>query len=120
MSWMLDGGDYFMRLKLEKTMDDIEDKIGKEAEKRLNEQRERLEPKIEACKELEESDKTKEDIEKAMEKVLCWGDISYCCDARKSCPMRKSFLQALGLTNEDYEEFKQEMSREFLSRNNGG
>lgn len=81
-----------------------------EAKRRMAELRE----KYEILKRLKDkTPKTKEDVEDAMKKVLCFS-IAYCCGTPlnphgggKQCPFRDGFLDALGLAYQDYESFKQ-------------
>lgn len=75
-----------------------------------------LREKYEILKRLQDkTPKTKEDVVEAMKKVLCFSNIAYCCGTPlnphgegKQCPFRDGFLDALGLTYEDYEKFKSE------------
>jgi hypothetical protein len=65
--------------------------------------------------------KTPDEVKELMEKVLCWGCISYCCQTPvkggKSCDIRRdAVLEILGLTHEHYEEYKQECFDLFLSK----
>lgn len=68
---------------------------------------------LQALREFEDSEKNREDIEKAMDEILCYGSIAFCCGPEKGCPMRNSFLQVLGLDIEDYKEMKEDMEEAF-------
>lgn len=74
-----------------------------------------LREKYEVLKQLKDKNqKTKTDVEDAMKKVLCFSNIAYCCSTPlnphgegKQCPFRDGFLDALGLTYQDFETYKQ-------------
>lgn len=71
--------------------------------------------KYEVLKRLKDKDnKTREDIEEAMKKALCFSSIAYCCGSSenphgegKQCPFRDGFLDAIGWSVSSYEVFKE-------------
>lgn len=85
-------------------------KADAETKQRLAEVRE----KYEILKRLKDKNpKTTEDIEQAMQKVLCFGNLSFCCGSPqnphgegKNCIFRDGFLDALGWSYVDYEAYK--------------
>lgn len=74
-----------------------------------------LREKYEILKRLKDKNqKTWEDVEEAMKKVLCFANLAYCCGTPlnphgggKQCPFRDGFLEAIGWTYRDFEAFKQ-------------
>lgn len=94
-------------LPLEKYLRGREDRVVGLALKQVREQNRELEQKLRVLKEFKRKNpKTRKDIERLMQGVLCYGSLSFCCGPSKYCPFRDSVLKVLGLTQEDYKEYK--------------
>ena len=87
-------------------------------EKKLKQHDETIK-KFEMLKDFKEKGiKNKENIEKLSD-VLCYHSIAYCGSPEsrrkigKDCPFRNSFLEAIGLTVEDFETYKERCEKLF-------
>lgn len=48
---------------------------------------------------------------------VCFGNIAYCCSLKKPCPYRNQALTELGMSEEDYLEFKARLLERFMEYN---
>ena len=95
------------------TVEDFREYVAERGEREFKRQARFLE-------ELQAKEKpTNADIRRAMEQLLCYGNIAYCCASPKSrnggkeCVFRDGILDALGLNHRDYEQIKDEMTKVF-------
>lgn len=80
--------------------------------------------RLKYLKELsEKGNLTEEEVRRAMD-FTCFGSLAFCCGTEKQCFHRDSTLEALGLTHEDFNRVKKDLTNriigEVLARRKGG